>query len=101
MNEAEKILDRAVTEPVTQDLRSRVFELGEALFQSIRMQLSVEKYQAIAVGRGANLNTRLRSRSITARAAFLRLMSKRRNRRGGCAARSNCGRSKGEFWKKR
>jgi glycosyl hydrolase family 20 len=57
MNEAEKILDRAVTEPAAQDLRARVFELGEALFQSIHMQLSVEKYQAIAVGRGANLNT--------------------------------------------
>jgi hypothetical protein len=46
-----------VTERIAQDLRARVFELGEALFQSIRMQLSVEKYQAIAVGRGANLNT--------------------------------------------
>src|SRR5262245_5900916 len=57
MNEAEKSLARAVTEGVAQDLRARVFELGEALFQSIRMQLSVEKYQAIAVGRGANLNT--------------------------------------------
>jgi hypothetical protein len=57
MNEAEKILDRSVMERVAQDLRARVFELGEALFQSIRMQLSVEKYQAIAVGRGANLNT--------------------------------------------
>ncbi|MEP7341801.1 MAG: glycoside hydrolase family 20 zincin-like fold domain-containing protein [Acidobacteriota bacterium] len=57
MNEAEKILDRAVTEPVAQDFRARTFELGEALYQSIRMQLSVEKYQAIAVGRGANLNT--------------------------------------------
>ena len=57
MNEAERTLDRAVTEPIAQDLRARVFELGEALFQSIRMQLSVEKYQAIAVGRGANLNT--------------------------------------------
>jgi hypothetical protein len=57
MNEAEKILDRAVTERISQDVRARVFELGEALFQSIRMQLSVEKYQAIAVGRGANLNT--------------------------------------------
>jgi len=57
MNEAERILDRAVTEPVAQDMRARVLELGEALFQSIRMQLSVEKYQAISVGRGANLNT--------------------------------------------
>ncbi|MBO0719380.1 MAG: hypothetical protein J2P41_01040 [Blastocatellia bacterium] len=57
MNEAENILHRALTEPVAQDLRARVFELGEALFQSIHMQLSVEKYQAIAVGRGANLDT--------------------------------------------
>lgn len=38
------------------DLRARVFELAEALFQSVRMQLSVPKYQAIAVGRGANLD---------------------------------------------
>ena len=57
MAEAERLLDRAVTEPTAQDRRTRVFELGEALFQSIRMQLSVEKYQAIGVGRGANLNT--------------------------------------------
>jgi hypothetical protein len=33
-----------------------VNELAEALFQSIGMQLSVEKYQAIEVGRGANLD---------------------------------------------
>jgi hypothetical protein len=57
MSRAEAILDRAVTAPVASDLRARVFELGEALFQSIRMQLSVERYQAIAVGRGANLDT--------------------------------------------
>jgi hypothetical protein len=31
--------------------------LGEALFQSIGMQLSVEKYKAIAVDRGASLDT--------------------------------------------
>ena len=41
---------------VAADLRARVFELAEALFQSIRMQLSVEKYKAIGVGRGANLD---------------------------------------------
>lgn len=57
MQEAESVLDKAVTARVSQDWRARVFELGEALYQSIRMQLSVEKYQAIAVGRGANLNT--------------------------------------------
>ncbi len=38
------------------ELRARVFELAEALFQSVRMQLSVERYQAIAIGRGANLD---------------------------------------------
>lgn len=57
MAEAEAILDRAVTQRVATDWRSRVFELAEALFQSIRMQLSVERYQAISVGRGANLDT--------------------------------------------
>jgi len=57
MAEAEAILDRAVTQRVAADWRARVFELAEALFQSIRMQLSVERYQAIDVGRGANLDT--------------------------------------------
>jgi hypothetical protein len=37
-------------------LRSRVFEMGEALFQSIHMQLSVPRYAAIDPGRGANLD---------------------------------------------
>ena len=54
---AEEILDRAVSEPAAEDLRARLFELGEALYQSSRMQLSVKKYQAIRVSRGANLDT--------------------------------------------
>jgi hypothetical protein len=37
-------------------LRARVFELAEALFQSVRMQLSVARYGAIDAGRGANLD---------------------------------------------
>jgi hypothetical protein len=53
---AESILGRAVAQPVAAELRARVFELAEALFQSIRMQLSVPKYQAIALERGANLD---------------------------------------------
>jgi hypothetical protein len=57
MAEADKVLDRAVTRPVSEDLRARVFELGEALFQSIHMQLSVGRYKAISVDRGANLDT--------------------------------------------
>lgn len=57
MSEAEAILNQAVTAPVSADWRARVFELGEALFQSIRMQLSVPRYQAIGVDRGASLDT--------------------------------------------
>jgi hypothetical protein len=57
MSAAESVLDRASTERVASDWRARIFELGEALFQSIRMQLSVAKYQAIGVDRGANLDT--------------------------------------------
>jgi hypothetical protein len=57
MAHAEQILSTAESEPVAVDLRARVFELAEALFQSIRMQLSVPRYQAIDVGRGANLDT--------------------------------------------
>jgi len=53
---ARDTLMRAVDAPVAQDLRARVFELGEALYQSIRMQLSVPKYQAIHTDRGANLD---------------------------------------------
>lgn len=57
MDEAERILDAAVTKPVGQNLRDRVFALGEALYQSIGMQLSADRYRAIAVSRGANLDT--------------------------------------------
>ncbi|HLK60996.1 MAG TPA: hypothetical protein VKU00_30810 [Chthonomonadaceae bacterium] len=57
LNAAESLLDQAVTHRVAADWRARVFELAEALFQSIRMQLSVERYQAIAIERGANLDS--------------------------------------------
>jgi hypothetical protein len=57
MNQAIALLDRAEVERPAADWRARVFELAEALFQSIRMQLSVERYQAISVDRGANLDT--------------------------------------------
>jgi hypothetical protein len=55
MRAAEEILDRAVTQSFATDLRARLFELGEALFQSIRMQLSVERYDGMR-GRGNNLD---------------------------------------------
>ena len=54
VDEAESILDR----PMPADpWRARCFELAEALFQSIRMQLSVERYKAISMDRGATLDT--------------------------------------------
>lgn len=56
MTQAEAILERAKSARVADDLRSRVFVLAEALYQSIRMQLSVPKYKAIAPWRGANLD---------------------------------------------
>ena len=56
MSEAEAILDRAETNRVSVEWRARVFELAEALFKSIKMQLSVPLYKAIAVERGANLD---------------------------------------------
>jgi len=57
MRRVSAILDRGLTESTATDLRARVHELGEALYQSIRMQLSVPRYQAIAVDRGASLDT--------------------------------------------
>ena len=55
--EAEAIVEKGLSASVGEDWRSRILELGEALYQSIRMQLSVERYQAEAVSRGANLDT--------------------------------------------
>lgn len=52
---AERLLAAPAVPPAAQ-LRARTFELAEALFQSIHMQLSVPRYQAIAVSRGANLD---------------------------------------------
>jgi hypothetical protein len=55
--EATRILDESLTKPAAEDLRNRVFALAEALYQSIRAQLSVDRYKAIAISRGANLDT--------------------------------------------
>ncbi|MCC7496327.1 MAG: hypothetical protein IT160_02040 [Bryobacterales bacterium] len=57
IDRADAILNRALTYPVAPDLRARVYELAEGLFQTIHMQLSVPRYQAIDVGRGASLDT--------------------------------------------
>ncbi len=55
MAQAEEMLNRGLTEPVAADWRARIFELAEALFQSIRMQLSVSRYKA-EPGRADNLD---------------------------------------------
>ncbi len=54
---AAAVLDRAISQPAAPALHARIFELAEALFQSIGMQLSVPRYKAIAVDRGASLDT--------------------------------------------
>jgi hypothetical protein len=56
ISEAQKILDENALSASDSAIRARVFEVAEALFQSIHMQLSVPRYQAIALGRGANLD---------------------------------------------
>lgn len=56
MADARRILDEAQQRPAP-EWRLRVYTLAEALFQSIRQQLSVERYRAIAVGRGATLDS--------------------------------------------
>jgi hypothetical protein len=53
---AESILDADMRTERTRELRARVFELAEGLFNSIRMQLSVPRYRAIGLRRGANLD---------------------------------------------
>jgi hypothetical protein len=57
LNQAEAELDEPLRNPVSQDWRTRVLELAEGLYQSIHMQLAVERYQAEAVTRAANLDT--------------------------------------------
>ncbi|HEV3485320.1 MAG TPA: hypothetical protein VG106_07930 [Vicinamibacterales bacterium] len=56
IGDAERILDEAATPPAA-EWRMRVYMLAEALYQSIRQQLSVARYKAIAVGRGATLDS--------------------------------------------
>jgi len=55
--EARSALTREPDVSPAPELRARIFELAEALYQSIRMQLSVTRYKAIATERGANLDS--------------------------------------------
>ena len=54
--DAEAVLDRAAKEPSAPELRARLDVLAEALFQSIRAQLSFTKYHGM-LGRGNTLDT--------------------------------------------
>jgi hypothetical protein len=82
MASAETILDRASREIPSVDRRTRVFELAEALFQSIRMQLSVRKQGEF--GRGTTLDTidvPLNSRVwLIARIAAIRALGREEDR---------------------
>ena len=56
MTDALEILKKADTEPVAQDLKKKVVDYCEALFQSIGLQTSVPKYNARGYERGAILD---------------------------------------------
>ena len=51
-----EVLEKAVIEPVAQDLRQKVVDYCENLFQSVGLQTSVPKYQASGYERGAVLD---------------------------------------------
>ena len=56
MAAATGVLNRAVNQPVSPDLRARIVNLCDELFQSIGLQTSLEKYHAIGEERGAVLD---------------------------------------------
>jgi len=57
MHDAERVLEEADREKPAAAWRERVYTLAEALYQSIRAQLSVPRYKAISIGRGASLDS--------------------------------------------
>jgi hypothetical protein len=57
MKEAAAILARPPADGSITQERVRLFQLAEALFQTIHMKLSVPRYGALAVSRGANLDS--------------------------------------------
>ncbi len=56
MEQALEILKKAEAEPVAQDLKQKVVDYCEALFQSVGLQTSVPKYNARGPERGAILD---------------------------------------------
>jgi len=57
MDAAERTLLKTVTESVAPELRSRVFQLGDSLFQSLGAQLSVKRHGGAGWERGVTLDT--------------------------------------------
>ena len=55
--ESEAKLEESVTRRPGGAIRQRIFELAEGLYNSIRMQLSVNKYDTIGISRGGSLDT--------------------------------------------
>jgi hypothetical protein len=56
MNEAAGVLNTAISQPVSANLRQHIFDLCDQLFHSIGLQTSVAKYHAIGEERGAVLD---------------------------------------------
>ncbi len=56
MTAATDVLNQSVKQPASPELRARIVDLCEKLFQSIGLQTSVEKYHAINAERGAVLD---------------------------------------------
>lgn len=56
MTAAAAVLNEAVRSPARADLRQRIMELCERLFESVGLQTSVEKYHASGAERGAVLD---------------------------------------------
>jgi len=56
LDQAEAILDEAALKPIATGWQRRIYQLAEALFQSVHMQLSVSLYYAQSEVRGANLD---------------------------------------------
>ena len=57
LKEARSVFDRSQTWAYALPERSRILQLGEALFQSIGMRLSVEPHRAMSQSRGATLDS--------------------------------------------
>jgi len=57
MRRATAVMQRPFADPAAAALRVRVFQIAEALFQSINYKSSVPLYRAVSQRRGANLDT--------------------------------------------